>query len=355
MGMPRLVVHVGAPKTASSAMQHGLRANRDRLARCGVHLPRTGTGEFAPDGASHHNLVWELSEPERFSTRRGGWRELAREVAETEAETVLLSSENFLSLLPGQRPAFEERLRWLSDDITIVICVREQLSLINSLYAQHAKILQDPGPFPDFVASQLADGTTDFDKLLAPWYDTSDITLRAIPFGGPDSPAPLAGLLDIVGVPTSADFDLEVDEVNPSLGPTGVEAARLLARHLTGRFPSFDHGTPVGQKLYRIARRAALKRGWYEDRFWGWTPDLAATVISRLGAANERFAHAVWGTAWPLAHPADRDHHSVRLEDLPPEQIQQVSRFVHMMTERYAQLCDDAASHRSPPHPQRLE
>lgn len=349
MGCRRLVVHVGAQKTASSALQRALFRNRAVLAAHGVHLPTTGRVEFAADAVNHHHLAWQIHQPRKFSERQGGWEALAAELVDVEADTVLLSCEEFLITMLSHRESLEQRLRALAEDITIVIFVREQLSLINSLYAQYVKMLRELPPFPDFVADHLTGGASDFDALFAPWYDAPHITLRAIPFGGVVTASPLTALLDAAAIECPPDLDLRVPRANPSLGPIGVEAAHLLSRHIRGRFPTFDAESHDGRSLHRVAGRRALENGWCRDTFWGWTPDLARDAAQRLSVANDRFARTVWGHDWPLAHPVDQPPRTARFEDLPPGQADRVSRYVLALTDRYSQMRGDPAGHRPAP------
>lgn len=339
MGFRRLVVHVGAPKTASTAIQQGLYTNRQTLAELGVHLPETGRLELESRGIGHHHLAWEIHRPRQFSPRQGGWADLAAELAGVEAETVLLSSEAFLrAMLPAHRDDFAQRLRALSDEVVLVVCVREQLSLINSMYGQGVKMLWGLPPFEQYVEDQLSGGTVDFDALFSPWHRTAGTTVRAVPFGGPGSPHPLVGLLSAAGIEPTADLDLSLPHANPSLGPVGVEACLLLTRHLRGRFPDFDPFSLPGRKVHRVAGRTARESGWCEEPHWGWTPDLAEDVARRLAPANHRFAQAVWGHDWPLAHPVDRPPQVAAFEDLAAPQVHRVSRFVLTMADQFAQL-----------------
>ncbi|MPY98293.1 MAG: hypothetical protein GEU97_09900 [Actinophytocola sp.] len=345
MGFTRLVVHVGTPKTASTAIQRSLFTNRTALANQSVYLPDTGRLELEPRAICHHHLAWELYAPYRFRKNQGGWDALAEELASVEAETVLLSSEEFYrALKPGARKEFETRLRSLCDDVTIVVCVREQLSLINSFYGQRVKMLGIQPTFPEFVEQTLADKLVDFDARFSPWYDVPGLTLRAVPFGGADAPEPLVGLLQAAGISTTPDLDLHVDHVNPSLGPVGIEATRVLSRYLAGRFPDFNHHSLVGRKLHRIAGRGARQRGWCQNRYWGYDPELAAQVAERLADANDRFAQAVWGRPSPLEFALDRPRAVARFEDLPPKQIDKVSRFVLTMADRYQELLAEEAA-----------
>src|SRR5690348_4891369 len=91
----RLVIHAGAPKTATTFIQRGLFSNREFLAEKGIYLPETGRLELEPHAMCHHHLAWALINPAKYAGSPQGWPALAQELAHVEAPTVVLSSEVF--------------------------------------------------------------------------------------------------------------------------------------------------------------------------------------------------------------------------------------------------------------------
>lgn len=334
------MVHAGTPKTATTAIQRGLFTNRDLLRRHGVYVPESGRLELEPHALAHHHLVWQSISPGRFSRRQGGWEEVAREIADVDAETVLLSAEGFWNLVCVAPDWFEERLTMLSDDITVVVFVREQLSLLNSLYGQRIKMFKLTEPFRPWTEENLY--RTDLDLQFRRWYDHDRIKLRAVPFTGSGTDDPLAAMLAAGGIEVPAGRLRPATELtNPSLGPLGVEAFQVATRYLYGRFPRFKPTSMAGRKLHRWAGPQAIQRGWGEDRFWAFDPAFAADVAGRLEESNQRFAEHVWGGHWPFSWPLDRPRTMVSLDDLDPAGTEQVSRFVMAVAERYRQLAQE--------------
>ena len=74
----RLVVHIGAPKAASTYLQLCLGLNEEVLRKHGVYLPQAGRRDAR---ANHHNLAWQLREDRRFRVANGDWDALTAEVA----------------------------------------------------------------------------------------------------------------------------------------------------------------------------------------------------------------------------------------------------------------------------------
>lgn len=339
--MTRLVVHVGPPKTATTYVQRGLFANADLLARYGVYLPTTARLELEPHAVCHHHLAWDLTASPRFRPDIGGWDTLAAELAGVDAETVLLSSEVLgravHSLGVGDR--LDERLLALGRDVTIVYVVRDQLSQINSFYAQQVKMLEDVDAFAPHVTALMRRGEGDLERHTARWYESADFDFVAVPFPAVADPNPLVAVLRAarVAVPYE-ELVASPDPVNITLGPVAVEAIRLLRTYLQGLNRTLSDDDPAVRRLHRIAARRCKAAGWCDEPYWGWPPGLAARAADRLADSNERFANAVWGTSWPLPQPVDRAPARAQLLRLPGPELDRVHDFVAAMAKRYAAL-----------------
>lgn len=348
--MKRLVVHIGPPKTATTYFQQALFTNTDVLAAHGVYLPQTGRTELAPKAFCHHHLAWELMGSPRFRPDIGGWDALTGEIADVDAETVLISSE---VLSPGTIASqqigdlLEERLRPSGWAVTILYVVRDQVSLINSSYAQQVKTFTDVDDFALHVEAVLERGAADLEQQTSRWCESSDFEFVAVPFPALFEPNPLVTLLRAARIDINEDeLVMRSEAVNITLGPIAVAAFRLLRHYLEGLNPDLSHDDMAVRKLHRVAARAAKDAGWCEEPFWGWTPALATEAVKRLGPTNERFARAVWGTAWPLPMPVDRPQAQVKLMDLRGRGLNQVQEFVVAMGKRYIRLLneDEAAT-----------
>lgn len=339
--MRRLVVHVGPPKTATTSFQQSLFTNADVLASHGVYLPTSARLELAPNAVCHHHLAWDLTGSPRFRPDIGGWDALAVELADVDAETVLLSSE---LLSPGMfnqgiGDLLDERLKTLGREVTILYVVRDQLSLINSSYSQKVKTLTEIDAFAPHAAGVLQRGEADFERQTERWYGSTALEFVAVPFTDLVESDPLAAMLRAVRIPVPEnELSTPGEAVNITLGPVAVEAFRLLLDYLHGLNPSLTHDDMAVRRLHRVAARAAKDTGWCEEPFWGWTPPLAERAAEQLGPSNERFARAVWGSAWPLTLPVDRPAARVKLLQLPADELDRVHDFVVAMARRYVKI-----------------
>jgi hypothetical protein len=237
----------------------------------------------------------------------------------------------------GER--LNERLLSLGRDVTIVYVVRDQLSQINSFYAQQVKMLEDVDAFVPHVTGVLRLGEADLERHAGRWYRSADFDFVAVPFPAISEPNPLVAVLRAARIEVPEDeLVTSPDPVNITLGPIAVEAIRLLRVYLHGLNRSVSDDDPAVRRLHRIAARRAKDEGWCDDAFWGWPPSLAARAAEQLAPSNERFAHAVWGSPWPLPLPVDRPQARTQLLKLPPEQLDRVHDFVVAMAKRYATL-----------------
>lgn len=342
-----IVIHAGAPKTATTYIQRGLHANRDLLAEHGVYLPAAGRLELEPNAVCHHHLAWALISPNRYQGAADPWAALAAELATTDAPVVILSSEAFSRVASKGNGAavVSEAVRRLCDSVTITYFVRNQLSLMNSLYGQRVKSFRMVETFDYHTTNYRSRRLFDYEALLKPWYQDAALAFAALPFTGSRDVDPLTQLLAVAGVQAEAEALVsEEDDVNSSLGPVGIEAARLLGAFLRGSFDDFDSEEMAAKKLYRVSSSRAQTNGWCDESYWGWTPESAADTVDYFAAANNRFAHDVWGSDWDIAMPVDKVTSAVRLLDLPPPTLEKVNRYIFSLGRRFAQLRDEVRS-----------
>lgn len=341
----RILIHAGAPKTATTFIQRGLHSNRDLLMSKGIYLPMTGRLELEPNAVCHHHLAWALISPGKYVGSPQGWPALVEELSTVDSPTVILSSEVFsrVASRAGGAALVEAAAREVCDSVTIVYFVRNQLSMMNSLYGQRVKSLKTVQSFDFHMKVYRGRRLFDFEALLEPWYTNEALGFEALPFTGSRDVDPLEELLHVAGLDLEGHpLVQDKDDVNASLGPIGIEAARLLGSYLRGTFPDFDFDEPASKKLYRLSSSRAQSSGWCDESFWGWTPATAADSADYFAPANDRFARAVWGTDWTIPLPVDKENSAVRLLDLNPPTIEKIHRYVFGLANRFGTLRDEA-------------
>lgn len=336
--MTRLVVHIGAQRTASPGFHKSLFDNADVLLQHGVLLPMSGRPEVSPRAVRHQMLAWSFDPTGDHPYDPAVWESLAQELSASSAPVALLSSELLTAVAadPVSAPQLKERLRALSDDVTVVFLVRDQLDLLNSLYCQQVRALETTSDFDTYVATSPDLGHYDL-ASFAPWYGDGDVDFRAMPWDPHAGAEALPALLTLAGI----DIDgatLRVPELDTDaeqLGPVGVEANRLLGSYLRGRFPDFTLAEPAARRLRRKAAQVGQAHGFEADDFWGWSPEQATQAAARYAVGNQQFAHALWGGEWALATPIDKPRHAVELVELEPSMVNRVHRYLIEIEEAF--------------------
>ncbi|HST29845.1 MAG TPA: hypothetical protein VLK27_03280 [Chthoniobacterales bacterium] len=171
---PRIVLHIGAPKTASTYLQRRLRANADTLRRHGIYVPvipavaaMAGNAKLLATTLSRRpSLTFQRGFPE-IDVSKLDPAKIVTDLLEDwrpEAESVVLSAENL-------RPNHAERLRKLlptSVPCVVVLFVRRQDRWIDSYFNQMVKTNEVAQEIGSFVA-KLCD--TEGERLCRPdWF-----------------------------------------------------------------------------------------------------------------------------------------------------------------------------------------
>jgi hypothetical protein len=171
---PRIVLHIGAPKTASTYLQRRLRANVTTLRKHGIYIPVIPAVSAIAGNAKL--LATTLSRHPSLTFQRGfpeidvGKLDPARIVSElfsdwrAASESIVLSAENL-------RPNHARRMRELLPDTVpcvVVLFVRRQDRWIDSYFNQMVKTNEIAEQISPFVA-RLCD--TDGERLCRPdWF-----------------------------------------------------------------------------------------------------------------------------------------------------------------------------------------
>lgn len=341
----RLVVHMGATKTASTYVQKCLARNEDVLRAAGIYLPRAGR-RMASSNLNHHNLAWQLIEDRRYKPAGGDWSAMLKEVAEADADLVLLSSEAFSRLAGVEKlsPMFKRRLLEVCDDVTLVYVVRDPLARINSMYSQTVKTFAPPNTFDEYAVKSVKSGFYNLEESFRYWYEGEDVKFVALRFDEFVKEGPMQAMLRTMGVEVPMDnLSLPADAANPSPGPVAVEAMRLVNAHLRVIDPEFSRRSAATTKLSQVAQRKGAKLGWFDEKYWGWDVERAAWAARRLTDSNQRFSKAVWGIDWPLDVPAGKKATAINLLEASNKTLKDVSSYVDTMTKRYINLVKQEA------------
>ena len=292
-----LRVHIGAPKTGSTALQRMLTARQAELASLGIRYPNVSLR-----GGGHHDVAFLLGGgyPEWATPQPLGIDTLGEQLAadlRDRDHTLLLSSEDFY-LFPKPQALLDWVCRWAGapETVTIDVVVRDQPSQAVSWYNQ---IVKAQGFAGTFAASLQRDGDLwDYEAQLAPWAQTfGDDALRLFryPTQGGDICKIYASEL---GLSAGWRSPAPTEQVNRRLLRDVLEFQRLL------------NGLPLPtvkkRRLHRSLmalsaqdpRPAALRDAPIAD------PTMLQSIAQRYQQSNNT-PEARWGRGQVLFAPAD--------------------------------------------------
>lgn len=227
----RCVVHIGAPKTGSTAVQSFLESNREVLQRHGVLYP-----DVCLRGFGHHDLAFLLAGgyPEWATPQPRPLEDLLAEMGRRLADPpplVILSSENFY-LYPRPEELAEAVRRSVPGlvEFTVVAYVRRQDEAHVSWYNQAVKAQGFTGTVHECIAASWE--RWDYERNLRPWASTFGADdLRVRPYqpsdlDGEDVRVDFARLLDL---PLEA-MELAEAPINTRLNSEFVQFQRSVNR-----------------------------------------------------------------------------------------------------------------------------
>lgn len=236
--MTDLFIHIGAPKTGTTAIQHFLLKNREDLANQGLLYPSGGmlkTAHHVLGAAVFPARSYRLGSVSRDEALRRSVEDIRKEINDRKPHTVVISSEYMWGELSARD--VQSLLQPFSDcNIKVIAYLRRQDLLAQSLYVQAVKGgLADP--FPVWL-DRVADGERagfDFHKVLSCWTSSgvpADVVVRVY------EKSQLSGdiCLDFLATvcPQATPAEHKANQVsNPGPDRTTVELLRLVSSKVT--------------------------------------------------------------------------------------------------------------------------
>jgi hypothetical protein len=158
----KVILHIGMPKSGSTALQRTFYQSRQRLSHCGVLYPEPPKRHYnhailtvglLPVEQWPRNLWKSCSKEDDLKQQEEAfWQGMERQVDEVEPEVVVLSAENlFRTPTPKALRAFRDRLMGIgASDIEVVVYVRRPSEyFVSDLQQRHKasyKTLQPTSP-----------------------------------------------------------------------------------------------------------------------------------------------------------------------------------------------------------------
>jgi len=226
--MKRCLLHIGAPKTGSTALQKFLATNRERLRGLGMEYP-----DVSLRGFGHHDIAFLVGGgyPTWATPQDRPLEELVRDLADTVASSpmVALSSENFY-LLPNP-PGVAQLLEQAgigAGDVRVIVYLRRQDEAHLSWYNQAVKAQGYSGSIADNIGETHS--LWDYAAQLKRWaavFGADNLVVRTYQL--PDAPGGdiRRDFLRIAGLPEDG-FDFPRENVNSRINAEILEFQRLI-------------------------------------------------------------------------------------------------------------------------------
>jgi hypothetical protein len=254
---PGIVLHIGAPKTASTYLQRRLRVNAAALRKHGIYIPvipavaaMAGNAKLLATTLSQRpSLTFQRGFPEIDVSKLDPARVVSELLTEwrLESESVVLSAENL-------RPNHAQRLRKLlpsSVPCVVVLFVRRQDRWIDSYFNQMLKTNEVGEEISAFVA-RLCD--TDAERLCRPdWFAHYEAWRNAfgncrVVFYDEVASDVFGAFMNTAGLPPMPDL-IDVDRAQISLN--SYEVAYLLNLKQSIEFSDFLRRKTAAEKASR--------------------------------------------------------------------------------------------------------
>jgi|SRR6056297_1513700 len=207
---PQIVIHIGANKTGSSAIQSFIRANIDLLTTAGYLVPDSGLGLSNRITGEH---VFALQRFINENDPNGLTAAVQDLVSKAEQKTLLLSAENLSN--PGRHQFFAGAANQFA--IRIILYIRRQDDMITSSWQQWQSKITD-----DFEAWLIPALQTigHWDRLVKNWESivgSGNVTVRIFERSEFPDGNIMLDFLDCLGIDhTDASVVFPKEDINPS-------------------------------------------------------------------------------------------------------------------------------------------
>jgi hypothetical protein len=196
----RAIVHIGMPRTATSALQFFLARRRRALAEVGILYPELAPAAGAEPRGNHKALGEALDGRRPRRERAALFAALDEALATTTADTVILSYEGLCQIGWPRRPwrALGDAFASRGFAMEILLTVKPPSEYLNSTYAWRMQFLREGRPFAGYVEAVLAGRTPearrlDYGRLARPWAHAAGGRLMAVPVRAAASADPFLG------------------------------------------------------------------------------------------------------------------------------------------------------------------
>jgi len=298
IGIERLILHPGSPKTGTSGLQNFLHRHREALSDLGYLYPQAGLSGNPGLARGHHDLAYGLgsADPGQIKRLEAAATALRAEIAAAPDKVVILSSEEFF----GAARIAPLCALLAPRECDIYVSLRAQHELFHANYytaVTHRRIAYAPEKMFDWLCESLRYGR--MLEGLSEICPGARLHLRLFEKGSPARISPVADFLQVLGIPLQAGKD-----DNPVEHPTLPAAPTLFLRWLNEIGLEQIDFFRIFEALHRM--RAAGEPGWGPHSTL--SPQRTAEVAAFFDAENREIRRRFLdGADAPLFRPPVHD------------------------------------------------
>jgi hypothetical protein len=323
-----IYLHVGLAKTATTTIQKGLTENDDFLASKGWLYPKSGRTGIASIVQAHHNLVFEMAKPSRFSKEAGGFESIVEEIRKSDKSNIIISSEAFgfqtEDIIRNTHNIFSSLGR-----VTIIVYIRPQEEWLYSLWSEEVKHAVVQTTFKEWL--NLRSSQYDLFIAINRWaaiFGQENIKVKILE-SRPDQEHIFIDFLRSCGVKEFEDIVLPTSmNVSPSAKTLEV------IRQYTLRLGVAPHTPDPGITFFPgdVARwigKYAATNGWNETKDTFISPETRILIMKRHEESNRKLAEKFFGRdELFLNRPDEKPCTTFSIDDLQREEMIDLSAFI---------------------------
>ncbi|MBW3138192.1 hypothetical protein [Ferrimonas balearica] len=170
--MKTIYLHIGSPKTATSAIQSCLHQSQEILSEQGLVYPSQGITKRT---AAHHNLAYELDKRyhHKVDSSVGCWSDLLS--SDFEGKDIIISSEAFFRY--GTNEIFKLKELLADYKVVVLAVLRRQDKYMISSYNQLRRFGKFNGEFSKYIKSMKS--VADYLNVILLWRAVFDVKVAS--------------------------------------------------------------------------------------------------------------------------------------------------------------------------------
>jgi hypothetical protein len=293
MTLKTCYIHAGTHKTASTYIQSRLIGNRALLDHQGIiySYPARNSLRHKPLASAAKSRDWDV------------WNRYLDSV-ERKNGHLLISAEQFGRLF-GRRRVLNEIIHLLGQrgyHLHALVFIRPQLEYMNSMYAYTLRRFYHDDSFESFVSRQLSapskDSFYDYNAMFRPLLK-SPASSTFLPFSKSYGD-PYIQLIQALKLDVSLPYKTAASGTeNEQAGVKGVWLSRLVFQ----RLQTLGFNGKMLKSAAKVVVRIAREKDWLNERYYGFTDELAQQTLDYFLSGNHKFSKRVWNKPWDDVFP----------------------------------------------------